>query len=275
MSNLESKLQSWLEKSGYPLEMRVARAFSNYGYSVESSTYYEDPVTNKHREIDVDASKFTYADEARKNWFQVSFVIECKNSKDKPWVLFQSEHEEPKFSDDATAYRHANNSGHVALLALSVAGLAKTNPLLMRREHSGYGLVRAFGDQSDVAYSAVMSACNACTAKAAYVDKNYNANGISQIQLYFPVVVVSGQLFRCWLEEDSPKFEELTEGALVYKNPDAGEHLSTVEIVTEDGLENFLSSRDQWVKSLIADIDQGVGPLRKFLNKKAGHTDGS
>lgn len=42
---LEKKIEEWLEKQGYPLETRVARAFRNAGFNVVQSDYYRDPIS--------------------------------------------------------------------------------------------------------------------------------------------------------------------------------------------------------------------------------------
>jgi len=85
--SIEEKLHTWLEAQGYPLEMRVAKAFQIAGARVIQSEYYTDPSTEESREIDVVADWQTRIDNLL---VRVSFVIECKSSKDKPWILFVS-----------------------------------------------------------------------------------------------------------------------------------------------------------------------------------------
>jgi len=266
MSEFETKIKKWLETEGYPFEMQVAQAFERAGFTVELSSYYKDFDEGKYREIDVVASQFEYADEDRKVLFEVKFTCECKHSKNKPWVLFSSASDAKKFPEDASGYRHANYAGHVALLALSVGGIARSNRLLMHRERSGFGLVRALDGQSDVAYKAVMSASRAAASMAKYTDETYNQKKVTKIELYFPVVVTTGRLF-CYQVNDASEseLEELSEGSLIFKNPESGEHFSTIEVVTQSGLENYLSNRADWTKELLEAISNGVGPLRKFL----------
>jgi hypothetical protein len=59
MGELKTKVEEWISKEGYPLEMQVAQIFQEAGYSVTQSDYYEDFETGKHREIDVTASRLS------------------------------------------------------------------------------------------------------------------------------------------------------------------------------------------------------------------------
>jgi len=88
-SELEIKIVNWLESQGYPLEMIVALAFEKAGISVSSSEYYEDPGSGEPREIDVSASRRYLI--GKHNLFDTSCQIECKLSRDKPWIVFTSE----------------------------------------------------------------------------------------------------------------------------------------------------------------------------------------
>jgi hypothetical protein len=51
--NLEDSVRKWLDDQGYPLEMKVAEALRNAGIGWDHGRVYEDPSTNKVREIDV------------------------------------------------------------------------------------------------------------------------------------------------------------------------------------------------------------------------------
>jgi len=86
-SSLKAKLRDWLRTQGYPLEMAVASAFRRNGLLVAQSEYYRDPDTHLPREIDV----VVYRDSQLGNYaLRLMLVVECKASKDKPWVLFTS-----------------------------------------------------------------------------------------------------------------------------------------------------------------------------------------
>ena len=81
-NDLKNKVTAWIETQGYPLEMRVASALREVGFDVSQGEYYDDPETQTAREIDVVAVK---GDDY--GLLEVSIVVECKKSADKPWVL--------------------------------------------------------------------------------------------------------------------------------------------------------------------------------------------
>jgi hypothetical protein len=84
--NMVPSVRKWLQEQGYPLEMQAASAFREVGFEVQQSTYYQDPETDKAREIDVEATiKSHYG------FLNIKFFLECKSGA-KPWVLFCSEH---------------------------------------------------------------------------------------------------------------------------------------------------------------------------------------
>src|SRR5262249_24084840 len=85
--DLKSKVAAWLDKEGYPLEFRTANSFRRAGFRVRQSEYVRAEDGDKVREIDVAASKTWRLD---KPMLRVYHVVECKWTKDKPWVVFSS-----------------------------------------------------------------------------------------------------------------------------------------------------------------------------------------
>jgi hypothetical protein len=50
---MEQQIRDWLQNQGYPLEMRTAANYTNAGFRVVQSSYYQDPESSDWREIDV------------------------------------------------------------------------------------------------------------------------------------------------------------------------------------------------------------------------------
>lgn len=86
-NSLKTKVEEWLEKEGYSLEFLTATVFERYGFRVLQGEHYEDNKNGIWREADVVAHR-TY--EVEDTLFRVSHIVECKWSKDKPWVIFCS-----------------------------------------------------------------------------------------------------------------------------------------------------------------------------------------
>lgn len=85
-SELQSKIESWLSKQGFPLEMRVAKKFLEKGYGVQHSEYFYDKTGDKYREIDLVCERNIGNIQASIN-FEICFTVECKLSSNKPWLL--------------------------------------------------------------------------------------------------------------------------------------------------------------------------------------------
>ena len=81
MPDLKERISEWLQRQGYPLEMRVAEACAKSGFRVRQSDYYVDPVFDKPREIDVSASLQREVGEVLA---KLSLSIECKADNSKP-----------------------------------------------------------------------------------------------------------------------------------------------------------------------------------------------
>jgi hypothetical protein len=86
-NNLESlplreKLLAWLEKQGYPLEMKVAAQLRlKTQLHVRQGWHYQDPETAQSREIDIIATGSELH-----GFAAVHFAIECK-APNKPWMI--------------------------------------------------------------------------------------------------------------------------------------------------------------------------------------------
>ena len=87
-NDIKAKVKEWLSKQGYPLEMKVAEIFQEVDFYVNLSSYYKDPSESTYREIDVVAMNSVC--DIDNISFDVRFIVECKYSQDKPWILFQS-----------------------------------------------------------------------------------------------------------------------------------------------------------------------------------------
>ena len=75
-----SEAKSALLKSGYLLENRVEQFLQEQGYYVEANTGYPDPITQKSREIDLQATKDHYYKGKLGNWVTSTLFIECVNN---------------------------------------------------------------------------------------------------------------------------------------------------------------------------------------------------
>jgi hypothetical protein len=82
----KKNVDDFLQKHGFPFEMKVASRLQKNGFGIHQSFYYVDITTGTPREIDVIA---IWNKKIREYNFNVVFAIECKYAKN-PWILFSS-----------------------------------------------------------------------------------------------------------------------------------------------------------------------------------------
>src|SRR3970040_250032 len=87
--SIETQIKDWLEKQGYPLEMKVALALQEAGFTTSLSDYYQDFESGETREIDVTGLRWSNFDKPVA--LQVCFNVECKLAHEKPWIVFLSQ----------------------------------------------------------------------------------------------------------------------------------------------------------------------------------------
>src|SRR5690349_14780436 len=83
-----AKILEWMRRTGYPLELEVGRRFQAAAWHVNYSRWYRDKSTEKARELDVQALVGA-VDGSRASVF-LSLCMECKSTKEKPWVALSS-----------------------------------------------------------------------------------------------------------------------------------------------------------------------------------------
>src|SRR4051794_35033755 len=84
---LATKVDEWLRHEGYPLEYITAATFHQMGFGIWQGVYVRSSSDENPREIDV-IGLYDSSDEDV--LLRVEYVIECKWSRDKPWVVFTS-----------------------------------------------------------------------------------------------------------------------------------------------------------------------------------------
>jgi hypothetical protein len=231
---INQRVSEWLATQGYPLELSVAKAFRAERFRVMQAEYYTDPESQSAREIDVVASM-----DARQSdyLFRVSFVVECKMSREKPWVLFTSDG--PGLADPARVVQRASNRMGARLLR----ALAKENSmhgLALFHLHGPpcHGVTQAFTSGLDAAYAALLGSAKATKALALA----RGASRVPMLQLFFPLVVIEGRAFNYCLRDDGrATVDEVAEGTLLWRNPVVDVSHTIVDIVTVAGLSSYVT----------------------------------
>ncbi len=262
MEKLEEKLRDWLEKQGYPLEMQVAAAFQKQGFRVMQSEYYEDPESKGMREIDVVASR---QQKVGNYYVRLTFAIECKQSKEKPWVLFAGQQRLP--GPARVVQRAASEGGTKLLFELYKNKELHQLSLLSLGELAAYGMTQAFTTGHDVTYTASTAVEKAAHSIAVSCDKHAMYRG-SFCEIVFPVIVVDGLLFKAALQEDGTiGLASVAAGTLVSRNRFGGPPFSIIRVIGQSEIESFAETADRDTRELLAHCSRAI---EGWQSKKTG-----
>lgn len=245
---LQLKVESWLREQGYPLEMRTAQVFKQRGWFLHHSRRYKDPNLGKEREIDLLAFNDDRAPDPK---IHGHFVIECKWTPAKPWVLFAASQQ------TLTAVGHFTSTPMTTLAEKAVAHLKSGHiskfPLFANLEE-GYALVQALS--KDEAINAAYAAVQGVIAAADFFAQDMSKSGSHRI-IYVPTVILEGELFRCSLAENGgTRVQPLGVGALIHKTADR--HWRCVHIVRESALNTFIDHAEITFKVLRSTLQRAL-----------------
>jgi hypothetical protein len=209
-SDLQANLEEWLRTQGYPLEMRTAQVFHQRGWFLHHSRRYKDSTLGKEREIDLIAF---YDDTVKKrSHIHGHFVIECKWTPKKPWVLFTA-----------------------ATRTLTHIGYFRSTPMTQAADLAFESLT------SESAVQSVVSAAD-------YFAQSMGEKTKHSI-VYVPTIIIDGELFRCSLNSSGDvSLQQIDMGVLIHRM--AGVSSRCVHIVRESALDQFIDCAENTFQSL-------------------------
>lgn len=239
---LKKKILDWLSDQGYPLEMRVATSFQESGFNVLQSHYYSDPEGSSFREIDIIATAPEYT-----GITNISFAVECKSSKKKPWILFTSDHV-LKGWNILFSYCINSDSAREALVEKGIEQVTKL-PWMKKEGRISYGITQAFTSGEDLTFKTATSALKAAIS----MKKNFDDKSYSPFVFVFPVIVLEGKAFECFIDiNGEPFIQEFYKGFYFFPLNIAGEFGTCVQILTVDRLADFIHEAKDVSDSLIS-----------------------
>lgn len=246
--DLIPNIRTWLDEQGYPLEMKVARNFQEAGFSVYISEYYLDPDEKKPREIDVIASmkaKFSGVT------FELAFAVECKSSKESPWVCFRSGRKLQREPSVGFRARHATVLGRHLLTEISCDPDITTGKLFHLPDEYAYGVKNALKKGVDLPYQAIVGANKASEALIAHYDRiQKQPQPVHTVCIAFPLVIVDTSLFNCELGEGGDIHLSKTRSQTVL-HTGFDTYYSIVEIVDASALEDFIESKAELISNFL------------------------
>lgn len=264
---LLDKVQVWLETEGYPLEFRVADTFRRAGFDTSQGLYVKDPATGEAREIDVLADITIRPSEDK--WFRISQMVECKWSKDKPWVIFTSAR--TGMAESACIAQSIGSSlGEAAMFCLAGDTDLHSLELFKCPERGGFAGRRAFEkqekDKFDQFYRAIQGLVANATSRAQSYDRPRDESG--EIPHYgllvFPIIVIDGNLFEGFYDPKTGGIvvQEANYVRMLWRGSTANRRAITpVDIVTVTSIDTFAQARAAEVKKLIRIIEKSIANI--------------
>jgi hypothetical protein len=260
---LKAKVQAWLKRQGFPLELSVGRAFEDAGWDTQLGYYYRDARTGKLREIDIFARSGVDFSEDR-HTVELQLAIECKQSASRPWVVFASR---PKQGDLAfPGYLVPGRLAHWALIGMiDQRGERRRLSLLQKPGPRGHGLVsvslNAKSRGPNRAYAALRGVVSAAEGLSKTADETVMDTPLRVMPIILPILVLDGVLLQLHLDDDGN--EVLTESDWVKvhgPSPRSASDVCLVNLCTIAALPRLIEQ---------ATSDAKV--VREFLAPKARH----
>ncbi|MEO8621923.1 MAG: hypothetical protein ABI625_12710 [bacterium] len=273
--SFQQKIAKWLERSGYPLEMDVAALVTKHGFSTYQSEYYLDLESRDTREIDV-VGVLEAQDDVLK--LRLTLAIECKTTKDKPWVVFTGATDGPGPYD--VRDRAASTLGAAFLGRIASRLEIQQLPVFRLPRRVGYAVVRALSNGEDVPYAAMIGAAKAARSIAWEASGQRTRNRVAEVVL--PVVVINGRLFECYLDATGERMlAEVPRATVYWRNPIAGSVHTVVSVITVGELEPYLDEVKQSFNSLttscsddLAEAAKAIESARPGSRRDSGAADG-
>jgi hypothetical protein len=233
-----------INKTGFPLELKVSHLLKSRGYYVNQSVYYMDQDENKARELDIKAiNNKTYLlnpEDIKPNSISNSIyirnwlVIECKKSENKPWVFLSSDRD--TYDDnDLIELLLRNYKENIPFSYAEIAKIKSVHPFT-KFSKVARSFFEAFkGSESS---EAIFKALTTVVKSSLYFSRNDDKE---DIWILYPIVVFDGRMFDATINEIGEVSVLETEAVIFtyhYTTHD-DKRTITIPIIREDALSNF------------------------------------
>jgi hypothetical protein len=263
---LAERVLDWLEKQGYPLEFRTARAFQDAGFGVRQGTHYR-PEEGPPREIDVIGDVIA---ERGESFLRIAYYVECKYTKGRPWVVLSS-----RSASMAPSACIAQSQGNdlVRSLLWCLAGDRELHQLSLfsTPRVAGFGGQQAFNDKGkDQFYAAMQGAIDATQGRLRASEPRSDETieeSLGYGHLGLPLIVLDGDLFEASWDESQARMrvEARNHVRLHWQGASKWQMRATVDVVTSQGLPEFLDTARDDVNFLVPKLFAGIEEIRECL----------
>ena len=265
-TDLLRRVSSWLNSEGYPTEFRTASIFQKHGFQVSQGTYVPGDAEGLKREIDVLAS---ITERASSGFLRISYIVECKWSADKPWIVFASP--TTRMAPSACiAQTISSKLGETIVWAIAGNETLHSLDTFLTPDKGGFGGRQAFSKGKDPFYSAVQAAVGNSTSYVSEYDRPQRAKGTIPESgvVAFPIVLVDGDILLAYFDTDLGEMKiEMTDHVRCHwRGSPSWEFLATVDVVSMRHLEVFVRKRAEEMKTLIPIMVNAYEEIKKFAS---------
>jgi hypothetical protein len=268
-NNFSNKILEWLNKQGYPTEYRVANICHDHGFRVWQGFHVHDDSSGTPREIDVLAVKDSLWTDL---FIRVCSIIECKWSKDKPWVVLTSPYGQMG-SAACVAQTISNSLGSAILSLLARDPDLHKLELFSTPDRPGFSGRQVFSDNNDLFYAAMQSTVDISTLLMGGYDDIRRLTGTlpESAVAAFPTIVVDGRIFEACFDEVSRQMQvhERSSIRCHWRGARSWKLHSTVDIVTLAQFDEFISKRAQEVQVVLKKIEMMIKEVVQCLDEKS------
>jgi hypothetical protein len=203
-------------------------------------------------------------------FIRVSQVIECKWSRDKPWVVFTSRRS--RMAESACIAQTAGSLlGRAVVYCLAGEKSLHSLEIFQRPERGGFSGRRAFEkqdqDKHDQFYRTVQSVAGAAVAEAERYDfpKPGELEVPRDAAIVFPIIVVDTNLFEAYYdsEVDEVRVSEVDRLKVFWRSRRSAKGpINSVDIVTAKVIADFARTRSADVGTLLTASEQAINRIR-------------
>lgn len=266
-NNINKNIETWISKKGFPFEMEIARAFQSSGFIVTISDFYVDYETNDSREIDIIALR--NSDREIKTPLQVCINIECKSSREKPWVLFVSDAQPEHFIPFHTLCSKPFKSFLYEMYPkLPNWKEFNKSPILNPNKYA-HSITQAFSSGKDLPFEAIMKTIKSAIYRVNDFDKRiFKSHNKYYNIIVFPTIVIDTRLFECTLDKaDKITINEVQSGVLFWKGINPITSSSIIQIVTKPAINDFINHVNHFTDFIIKLTEDYTDLLYKFTQE--------
>lgn len=233
-----------INKTGFPLELRVSKFLHDKGYHVANNLYFIDQDEGKGREVDMRALKnYEFKSGGKTYFIRHCLLIECKKSAEKPWIIFTS----PKTIYDSHFFflQCRGVKKIIKWVDYGVpAKMEKIHPFSIS-ERRGRSFFEPFKSDKEgkTIYESLIKSVKAAIAMR---DNEFGAKSTS-VCIYYPIVILDGKLYEAYLDDRNKIAPQKADSIMVsffYESPKYQDERFIVPIVTERYLSTFCSDLD-------------------------------